>query len=191
MFHKSSRKIVNRLLKNGTICKSDYEIYLFGMEQLLMNVLDIVTVLLIGVMLNMFFHTIFFVVAFMLLRSYAGGYHASTPVRCYLLTTTITIIALSVMKYINFDGFVLFGLYIAASIVILMLAPVESKNKPLDALEIIYYKRKIKLLWGLQSMIALMCGILKFQSGKKGIIFAQVILSVSMIYEKGITKNKR
>lgn len=164
--------------------QEEYEVYTFGMEQLLMVLADCFTALLIGIVFGAVVEMLFFVGAFVVIRSYAGGYHASTPLRCYLLTTLINIIALSVMKFIKPDIMILIGLLAIASIVILIISPVATENKPIDDIECLYYRKKIIIVWGMETVIALICAIFSFRAGTESIVYAQVVLSVSLICER-------
>ena len=184
MLGKISRKIVDRLLKKGTIIQEEYEVYSFGMEQLLTVIVDCFTAILIGIVFGKVVEMLFFVSAFIIIRSYAGGYHASTPLRCYLLTTLINIIVLSVMKFIKLDMIIVIGLLVIASIVILLMSPVDTKNKPIDDIEYLYYRKKTIIVWSIEVIIALVSAIFPFRAGTESIVYAQVVLSVSLVCER-------
>ena len=173
-----SGKIVNRLLEKGAVRKEDYEIYLFGINQLLIIILDLLTVIVIGTAFGKAVQTIILVTAFMILRSHAGGYHASTPFRCYILTALTIIISLSAMNYIECNLLILTGLWTVSGIVILMPAPV-------DDMEYIYYRKKTIVVWGLESIAALLCAVIQFGIGSEGIVLAQTVLAVALICECG------
>lgn len=156
MFVNISEKITNRLIRNNVIDNCSREIYLFGVEQFLTIVLNIVTTLAIGIVLGELWQSLLFVLLFMALRTYAGGYHASTPMGCYLLTSSIIAIALSVLKYIEINIFVCVGLLIISGVVILILSPVASENKPLDNIEFVIYRKK-QLLYGVCKLYVQCC----------------------------------
>ena len=180
-----SGKIVNRLLEKEAVRREDYEIYLFGINQLLTIILDLLTAVMIGIVFGKVVQTIILVTAFMILRSHAGGYHASTPFRCYVLTAMTIIISLSAMNYIECNLLILTGLWTVSGIVILMLAPVDTENKPMDDMEYIYYRKKTIGVWGLESIAALLCAVIQFGIGTEGIVLAQTVLSVALICECG------
>lgn len=187
-----SKRIVERLLRNEAIIQSDYEIYLFGMEQMLTIILDLLTAVIIGIAFGRVLQTIIFMIAFMVIRSYAGGYHASTSFRCYLLTTLTIIITLSAMKFVNLDMVMLISLLVIASIVILIISPEDTENKPLDDIEYIYYRKKTIIVWSIEIVIALICAIFRFEAGTESIVYAQTVLSIALICQR-ITriKNKK
>lgn len=183
MFGGISKKIVDRLLDKGAIHQDDYEIYLFGMEQLLTTILDVLSAIVIGILFGRVLQTIIFVISFMVIRSYAGGYHAATPLRCYVLTILTVILALSAMKYMEWHIFYLLGILMVSSVVILILAPVDTENKRIDDVEFIHYRRKTVIVWGIETFIALLFALFQFKIGVESIVFTELTLSISLICE--------
>lgn len=181
MKEKISKAVVNWLLKDNQEKQEDYEIYLFGIEQMFENVISVSTTLLIGIVLGELLRTIVLITAFMAIRSYAGGYHASSPLRCYILTNIVIVAVLSAMKYIIFNNTFLWCLLIMDSVVILMLAPVDTENKRLDEIEYIYYRKKTVIVWSIEVIIAIFCAILQYVLMTETIIFALLILSLSLV----------
>ena len=184
MFVNISEKITNRLIRDNVIDDCNREIYLFGVEQFLTTVLNIITTLVIGIVLGELWQSLLFVLLFMALRTYAGGYHASTPIGCYLLTSSIITIALSVLKYIKINIFVCIGLLIISGVVILILSPVESKNKPLDNIEFIIYRKKAIAIWGIQVICAALCTVMGYWDILTCITLAHMILALSQLFAK-------
>ena len=125
MIRNISRKVTDRLVSRSVIEDEEYEIYQYGLEQLFTNLLNLVTLLVIGISIGMIWQGIIFVLAFMSMRKYAGGYHSTTPLRCYFLTNIVILSMLSVMKYMEINIFIYWGLFIVSSIIILELSPVE------------------------------------------------------------------
>lgn len=181
MITKVSQKVTDRLLSRNVIKDEDYEIYQYGLEQIFTSIMDLMTLLAIGVIMGMIWQCIIFVLSFMLLRKYAGGYHASTPLRCYLLTTLIITVALSVMKYIEINYFIYWGLFISSSIVTFLLSPMESENKRLDDIERIVYRKQTFLIWCAEVSIAVIFVLFKFNEMSICIITAELTLGLSQI----------
>ena len=63
--------------------------------------------IIIGLLFNMICESIIFMVSYSILRIYAGGYHASTPIRCYLFSIVMIVAVLLLMKSIPWNGFIL------------------------------------------------------------------------------------
>jgi len=141
--------LTDRLVNKKVIDKDDYEIYQFGFLQLLRDVISVGSVIIAGILFRELLECFVYMICFMVLRSYAGGYHASTPFRCYLLTMTVSIIILSACKYLHLESFLYVIMGMISSVAIYVNSPVASEEKPLDADEVVLYKRK--------SRIALFC----------------------------------
>ena len=71
-------KIVNNLVHSGVIKEEDAEIYIYGINQILVAILNLSSALIIGVICGAFFEVAVFMVAYIPLRSFAGGVHANT-----------------------------------------------------------------------------------------------------------------
>lgn len=181
MFVRISEKITNRLIKKDVIGCDDRDIYQYGIERLLMTALNLLTAVLIGTIFVELGQSLVFVAAFMAIRPYAGGYHASTPVRCYLLTSFIIMAVLSVMKYMKFNIFICPVLLAVSSLVILLLAPVESKNKPLDSMEKMFYRKKTIIIWCIETFAAIVFALLKLNAISECFVMAELILGLSLI----------
>lgn len=77
-------KIVNNLVHSGVIKEEDAEIYIYGINQILTSVLSVSSALIIGLIFGVFPEIAVFMAAYIPLRSFAGGYHAKTPLSCYV-----------------------------------------------------------------------------------------------------------
>lgn len=176
-----SEKIAARLLRNEVIEAADYEIYEYGIEQILSNIIDVITIIIIGVVIGNVQYGITFLIAFMALREYAGGYHASTPLRCYLLTVTVITIVLLIMKYIEVCYNAGLIMLTVSGLIIILLSPVESVNKPLDRIERTVYRRKALIIWCVETLIAVICTVFHLGDIATCIIMAQVVLGISQI----------
>ena len=148
-------KIGNRFVRDGIITEEDKELYTYGMQQGVLILLNIISTIIIGIIFNMVWQSVVFLLAYMPLRSYAGGYHARTQVRCYLISLFITAVALFGMREIQWTSLTaLLSVIISAGIIFLM-TPVEDANKPLDASEKILYKKKTRKILLLEILITL------------------------------------
>lgn len=181
MLKKLSYKLTTRLLCKGVIEYDDFEIYQYGLEQIFTNIINVLTLIVMGVIFDNLVCGLIFAAAFMELRAYAGGYHASTPVRCYILTTVVIIVVLLLMKYVEVSYFFELGLIVISGFVIILLSPVESVNKPLDDIERKVYRKKAILIWCVEIVIAIWCVFLKFNEVAISIVMAHVVLGASQL----------
>jgi len=85
--------------------------------------------------------SIVFLISFICIRCYAGGYHAGTRGKCFILSTAFTAVIIAFLKWIRIP--IVIGIIILcfSAAVILVLAPCPSKNKPLNNKEKSIYRR--------------------------------------------------
>ncbi|MDR0919796.1 MAG: accessory gene regulator B family protein [Oscillospiraceae bacterium] len=135
MFNHISEKITENMVTNGTVVKEDKEIYLFGIQQGLVLILNLFTTVVVSLIFKNTWQMFTFMLAYILLRSFAGGYHAKTAKKCYAFSILLLIIISLVLKYIKINAYIFFISLFISSIVIFLLSPVDNKNRNLDILE--------------------------------------------------------
>ncbi len=59
------------------------QVYIYGINQILVSVFNVSSALIIRLVFGAFFKIAVFMAANILLRIFAGGYHAKTPLKCY------------------------------------------------------------------------------------------------------------
>lgn len=141
IFATLSHKIGDNLVRSNVIKEEDAEIYIYGINQIFVSVLNVSSALIIGLILGMLLESVIFLAAYIPLRSFAGGYHAKTPVRCYFTSVFLIFAVLLFCKYIPFNLLLHGGILIINSAICAFLCPVQDNNKPLDAVECKRYKK--------------------------------------------------
>ena len=145
MYKKICNAIVGQLCNAGIIGENEKELYKFGLEGLLFTFLNMGTALIIGIVMDAILECVVFLMAFLPLRQYAGGYHAKTRVGCYFLSVTCIWVAMSILAYQEFKKYTLV-IACAMVIVIFLLAPVENENRKLTFEEKMRYGKIAKLV---------------------------------------------
>lgn len=126
---------LNFMIKNNVISKDTEEIefYRYGIEITLSSLINIALVSIIGIVTNYTFESIMFLAVFIIMRSFTGGYHANTYIKC-ILVTSISFIVLLLMfktiKNISLKSIILIAVF--QVLIIALLAPIENKNKPIE-----------------------------------------------------------
>lgn len=136
----------DKLVTNKVIEAEDQELYAFGLQQTLLILVNVLTTVVLGIIFGMILESILFLVSYIPLRSFAGGYHSKTPLRCYLFSLFLTMAVLAILKYILWTNIMIIGVAVIASVVIFILAPVEDSNKPLDKVEVNVYRKRSRLI---------------------------------------------
>lgn len=129
MLNKIAVKFTNNLLLHNSITREAYDIYVYGFELLISFLFSATTILLFGTILGCFYQTVAFLIVFILLRSYSGGYHAKTYAMCTIVTFSTFGIVLLLSKYIfvNYIGYLILG--VVGITILSIFAPIEHPNK--------------------------------------------------------------
>lgn len=150
---KEAQKVLMDLSKKisafvcGTDCAEEDErsVIEFGIGILFSKMLNLITEMIIGCLFSMLLETVIFLLAFSFLRSYAGGFHASSSLKCYISSSAVMVIDLLIIRYADMSivniAFALFG-----TVSCLIFAPAESKNKPLDEVEKKEYRKRALII---------------------------------------------
>lgn len=134
MIHSLAENIALFFSHNGIIKNEDTDIYEYGLELVLSSFINIAGIIILMLISKLYIETILYFLGFSFLRVTAGGYHAKTHLRCFVMSIGIYAISMMLINLnIPFWGFVT-GIIIMLSIVIL-LSPVEDENKPLNTEE--------------------------------------------------------
>ena len=144
MFSSIAEKITMHLEANNAFKSEDRAIYRYGIQQGLSIMLNLSTTLLLGIVTGMIWESIIFLAAYMLLRRYAGGFHAKTPARCYIYSSAMVLFALLGIKYVFDSILISICMFIVGSLIIFLFSPIEDKNKPLDAAEQLVYQKRTR-----------------------------------------------
>lgn len=153
MFQTTAQKITDRLCRQDIIEDTDKELYVYGFNMLLTVSLNIISTIIIGLLFGMVFESIAFLVAYIPLRSYAGGYHARTPLRCYIISLLLIVLILLTLRLIRESVLALFVLSTIGTIICVTMSPVEDVNKPLDEAEIKVYRKKAMIILAAEIII--------------------------------------
>lgn len=181
MFYQLSERITDKFEQLNVISSDDRDIYRYGVQQgcvLLLNLLSIIT---IGLLCGMLIESILFMLVFVPLRTYAGGYHAKTHIRCYVYSMLTIAVILLTMKLLAFDFWHYVLMMVVGCSVILWLAPIEDENKPLDNLEQKAYRKKAHLLVGFDVLIFLAACLLKLEVVYCSCAMAMFLLGILVI----------
>lgn len=182
MFNRFSKRIVEHCCKEKS--SNEIELYIFGINQGLNMLLNIITALFIGMLFGEVFRAFLFMFSYIPLRSYAGGYHAKTPLRCYLLSLIMLIIVLSGMKYLPVSDLVYYAVLAGAVLIVFLLSPVEDKNKPLDEIEHKVYKKRAVLIAASEVVIGIVFKLIGLENLFAAVAYSFAALSLMLVAGK-------
>ena len=146
--------ITQRLIKTHIIEEGDRELYRYGFYLLVTRFFFFSIAIITGFLVSNADKSMIFFLVFMTLRTYAGGVHARTETSCTVLTTLSLIVSVFIIKAMEVsNGKVIAALLFAAgSICVLLFAPLETKEKPLEYQERQHYR-------AICVMLVFLCGV--------------------------------
>lgn len=138
-----SGTIAGALWNQGIIQEEDIDTCRYGLDIFISSAIEIISILFIAVLVGNFLETFLFFLAFTPLRIYAGGYHANTKFRCYLISLGVYCIFTMIMNMLPQDTYWTVNLLTTLSslIIVLISAPVIHKNKYVNKIEKKYYRK--------------------------------------------------
>ena len=132
MLDSLAARIGKYLICNNVISKDDFPVYKYGLELLISSIIETVVICSLGAIFFSLFDAIVFIVCFVLLRSFCGGFHASSYLRCTIYST-LTFSAVAIMaEYVHIDLTALAIMSMIDLTVIIIFSPVENSAKPID-----------------------------------------------------------
>ena len=135
MVKKLADKISLYYVRKNIISVGELEVYSYGFVLLLSAILNLTLVISIAIIFDMLIQAVVFVLSFILLRTFGGGYHAKTHMGCvwaFFIVFVFLSFALSLLSAYATPIFVLIIAQVSF-VFIWVFAPVEAKNKPLSA----------------------------------------------------------
>lgn len=154
MLQRFAGWLVGRMLASQTIPEEDAGLVSFGIVQGLRSVMEILMILVTGLVLGMFWQSVIILVTFIPLRSYAGGYHAKTPVQCAVMTWLLFFCFFMWIKFVQEYVWLQIFVVLAAGVCIWICSPVQHENKPLEEYEIVKYKKRAHFIYLLEVISA-------------------------------------
>lgn len=185
------RKIARIIGAEGNIQE---EILEYGLKQMLLSLLNFVTTMVLGIVFGCVYEGCIFILAYAILRSFAGGYHAKTPLRCYFASVFLISIFFALMKVMNNRTGLLLTAVAVSIVMVFALAPIEAVNKPLDKEERLVYRRRTRQILFIEVCLIIAGYILKSDAWKNEVSMAvqmtALLLFISWVQKKSCPKRR-
>ena len=184
MFTKLSDKITDILISNNAVKQEDHEIYYYGVQQGITLLLNILTTIVIALVCGELWQCLVFMLSFVLPRRYAGGYHARTPLRCYIYSNALIFAVLLIIKFFTLGIFICGSLSVISGAIIFFLSPVEAANKPLDEKERTVYRIRARVILVILLVIQVVLSSINCNTAVMCISMALFLLAALMVVGK-------
>ncbi len=191
---KIAERIVVWQIQKNVIKEEDKAVYVYAYETLLMRVINFLIAIIVGAVTKNLLAVVVFLVSYIPLRTYAGGYHSRDSIRC-MIFSTLLIIGVALVTKVSFYeksllGFLIFvGIGILSYAAILFVSPVADENKPLSDEEKKQCAVKIRIIATVTIIAALICVLMKRPEIGSVLILTQVVMASMLLL--GIANNRR
>lgn len=158
MITKLAKSTTHFFVQKNIIKADDEKVYAYGMELLFSTIMNIFLVMVIAAVSKKIIPILVYMISFIILRQFIGGYHAKTHMGCMgILTVVLTIFIYVISTYKYFSFIITVTSCITSAILVLRYAPVEHPNNPLsDKDKIILRKKSIITLFVFTDLISIL-----------------------------------
>lgn len=176
------RRIVDYQVNTGNLKSEERNIYLYGYQMLIETCINIAMAIMIAIVFDAVGITICFSAAYLVLRGYAGGYHAKTSWGCFFASAMVLVFVIHIVKYFcGMEGAInLMGLEIIMMPLVLWKTPLPSPNKPITENETAHFNRRIKQIYFIEIIVA-MCFLKIYSVVSFSILLAHALIFIMVI----------
>lgn len=146
MLHTISERIIEYAVENNALDKDKADEYIYGLEISLSVSVSSVSVFIIGLSMGMLWESVLFLFLYVSVRRFAGGFHFSSQIACYLSMCIMCPIILLIIRYGGNNAALYSVIMGISALVLLILSPVPALEKPLDAREKTVYGRIARII---------------------------------------------
>lgn len=150
MIYKTSRHITDKLIRHGRVDSDDRELFEYGIFLVISQIIYALVCIICGIVFKCIAESLVLYVSFNFARKYSGGFHASTELRCFIISSLSILCSVSLIKTFEIkDLCVPFIIFLAAaSAVIIIFSPLDTDEKPLTEDEKVLFRKKSFLVLG-------------------------------------------
>ncbi len=179
------------LILNGIISVDKRDLYIYGLELFSIKTSFYVTILVLSLIIGTLPISMLYILLFTMLRQYTGGYHSKSFALCFL--TSIFIYLVMILIYLIAVRTVAAPMNACAVIsyvFVLLLAPVESANKPLSMNE----QKKYRIISFLLTSVYCLAALITLKTGYYHISYVfswsltvdAILILLGKIYKGGV-----
>lgn len=161
MIHMIAEKMINWQIVKGNLTETDRNKYVYAYEILFNQLVNLSIAVVLAFVSHELIAVFLFLVVYIPLRKYAGGFHAENNEKCMLYSSLVIICVIVLNKTLHDVTTNTYESIISIMMICFMLmlafiwhmAPIETKNKKLDELERRRCRRKVHIIWTIHILL--------------------------------------
>lgn len=179
---KVVKRFVSFQIKKGILEETQQELYEYAYRILLGRIIAVAVLIVIGIGVHTLFELILFSILFAVLRQYAGGFHFSTMDRCIGFSSLVILMLGVILKndFSSMSLLVLAVLEIPSFLLIWFMSPVDCKNKRLDNMEKLVYRKRVRIVLLMGTGFLSLSLFLGLEKTSICVIFSHIVVAISL-----------
>lgn len=184
IIERFAERIVEWQIRNHFLEPKDRVLYQYAYGLLIGQAINLLIACLLAVVFHAYGFVAVYLMAYIPLRSFAGGHHAASYGACTVISTGILALACAASIVVPEELFLYGNIFatVAGTYMMLRYVPVETAHKPLDSDERKQYRRRSIQIWAAEVCL----WILLYVCGRKEISFAIGLAHVTLICLLGV-----
>lgn len=183
MISRMAEKAADVLSVHNCIAQDEKELYVYGFFMLFSKAFFLLLTVIYGVLFGVVLESVLFYITFTVLRSYAGGVHASKEHTCTICTSLAMLLCVAAIRACAELSLIAVPLVllVLSTICILILSPLDSAEKRLTEEEKKEYRKKsyvFTTLILLAAILALLCGLTRLFYPCTASLFLESVLLI-------------
>lgn len=174
-------RLIEKQINTGIIAEEEAEIYRYGYLILFEWGINLIIAGLIGILTKALQTTLIFLLSVIPLRSFAGGYHASTPLRCAVISNAALVFVIGLSEWLAFIQFPSWGFFLCEMVLAgyyVCCAPADSLTKPLSNRERQVYAIYARVFYAVELIIM----AILYAAGRKKNSITIMLVHVAVVF---------
>lgn len=187
MIQRISIRLADVVVNSHPNAEFKHEWITYWFEKMIGRVVTYAIILLIGALLNQVLITATYLLFFVWLKGAAGGYHASSQLKCTCISALLLLIVFGVNHFVTTDIYLVFIpiSLIASGVIFYIFAPVNHPNLHLNKDELVAHRKGTIIIFLIESLLILLLWL--FGAPKTIIVTATlsiIIVALMVIYAR-------
>lgn len=140
MIKKSTKIIIDWLIRCEAIEELERELYEYAVYSILLTISPMILAIAYGILFSAVWRSVLIILPFMLIRKFSGGYHAKNAGVCFISSSLLLVLCINISFHIK-CGWMLMSVVLVSALSLICNSPIENENRVLSREEQICYKR--------------------------------------------------
>jgi|UPI0004861558 accessory gene regulator B len=183
-------KVTEWLINVNVINEDDRELYDYALQCWFMSFSPLLLTVIVCIFIDAPLYAVAFVIPFMVIRKYSGGYHSRSWCVCMISSVVICLAFILMCSQISLSK-VFWIILLVASVLLCFLSPIESDNKSLSEEDVTLYKEYVRVLVAFFDCMVVMLSFLNLDFVAIYVGMGVILTSILQLPCAGVSIYKR